>query len=64
MSIPGKFIRTAVLVSSLALLTGYVIYAQSKSRTAEQEARKEFMLPSSKALTRPVFSTSKTEAKP
>jgi len=64
MRTPAKFIRIGVLVLSLALLAGYVIYAQSKSRTVEQEARKEFMLPSSKALTRPVFSTSKTDAKP
>ncbi|WP_395743372.1 hypothetical protein [Prosthecobacter sp.] len=57
----SKLVRLAVLALSLALLAAYVIYAQSKSRTAKQEASEEFMLPSSKALTRPVFVTRETE---
>jgi hypothetical protein len=56
----SKLARTAVLVSSLTLLVGYVIYSQSRGRTAVQKTEKEFMLPSSKALTNPVFTTSKT----
>ncbi|WP_395747970.1 hypothetical protein [Prosthecobacter sp.] len=55
----SKLIQIGGLVTSLALLAGYVIYAQSKGRTEARETKEEFVFPSSKSLTSPVFSTSK-----
>lgn len=62
MKTPSKFVRVAVLTSSLTLLTAYVIHSQSKGQTAAPKTEEKFMLPSSKALTQPVFSIRKVES--
>jgi hypothetical protein len=55
----SKIVRVIGVISSLTLLTTYVIYSQSRGRNAAPQAEEKFMLPSSKALTQPVFSTRK-----
>lgn len=62
MKTTSKLFRIAVLASSLTLLTAYVIHSQSRGRNAVPQAEEKFMLPSSKALTQPVFSTRKVES--
>jgi hypothetical protein len=62
MKTPSKLVRIGILVSSLTLLTSYVIYSQSRGRNAAPQAEEKFILPSSKALTQPVFSTRKVES--
>lgn len=64
MKTPSKLVRIGVLASSLTLLTVYVIHSQSIGRNAAPQAEEKFMLPSSKALTQPVFSTRKVESHP
>lgn len=64
MTRPSKLVRIAVLASSLTLLTVYMIHSQSRGRMAAPQTEKKFMLPSSKALTQPVFSTRKLESNP
>jgi hypothetical protein len=59
----SKLVRFAVLALSLTLLTVYVVYSQSRGRMATPKTEEEFVPPSSKALTHPVFSTSKLESK-
>ncbi|WP_395735839.1 hypothetical protein [Prosthecobacter sp.] len=64
MNLPSKLTRLGVLVLSLTLLSAYVIHTQSKGQAAEQEPEPEFIMPSSKALTQPVFSVRKVEPAP
>jgi hypothetical protein len=58
----SKIVRVIGVISSLTLLTTYVIYSQSRGRNAAPQAEEKFILPSSKALTQPVFSTRKVES--
>ena len=58
----SMIVRVIVVMSSLTLLTAYVIHSQSRGRNAAPQAEEKFMLPSSKALTQPVFSTRKVES--
>lgn len=62
MKTPSKLVRIGVLASSLTLLTVYVIHSQSRGQIASPQAEEKFMLPSSKALTQPIFSTRKVES--
>ena len=62
MKTPSKFVRIAVLASSLTLLTAYVIHSQSKGRAAVPKTEEKFMLPGSKSLTQPIFSTREVES--
>ena len=57
----SKIVRVIGVMSSLTLLTVYVIHSQSRGRM-EAPKKEKFMLPSSKALTQPVFSTRKVES--
>lgn len=60
MNTVSKPMRLAVLAFSLMLLAGYVSFSQSRGRDEAVKAKEEFMMPSSKVLTQPVFSTRKT----
>jgi hypothetical protein len=64
MNIPSKLARLGVLALSLTLLAGYVIYTQSKGQAAAQKPEQGFMIPSSKALTQPVFTVRKMGSAP
>ncbi|MFC5456651.1 hypothetical protein [Prosthecobacter fluviatilis] len=59
---PSKLVRLAVLVSSLTLLTVYVVHSQSRGQMASPQTEEKLMFPSSKALTQPVFSTRKVKS--
>ncbi|MBN8417553.1 MAG: hypothetical protein J0L73_01410 [Verrucomicrobia bacterium] len=60
----SKLVGALVLASSLTLLTVYVIHSQSRGRMATPQTEEKFMLPSSKAVTRPIFSIRKVESGP
>ena len=58
----SKLIRIVVLASSLMLLTIYVVCSQYPGRMAAAKSQEKFMLPGSKSLTGPVFSTETLES--
>ncbi len=58
----SKLVGALVLASSLTLLAVYVIYSQSRGRMVAPQTEEKFMLPSSKSLTQPIFSTRKVES--